>query len=73
MFIIATIAALAAAAVQPVHPGTDNLTGVADQPNRLAGAALLYLIAAGTSVGMIAVMKRANENDLSRLAELLES
>jgi hypothetical protein len=43
---------LAAAALEPALTGTDYLTGVADQPNRLAAAALLYLIAAGTSVGI---------------------
>jgi Domain of unknown function (DUF4386) len=52
LFIVATIAALAAAAVEPALTGTDYLTGVANHPNRLAAAALLYLIAAGTSVGI---------------------
>jgi hypothetical protein len=52
LFIVATIAALAAAAVQPVLTGTNYLTGVANQPNRLAAAAVLCLIAAGTSVGI---------------------
>ena len=52
LFIVATVAALAAAAVEPARTGTDYLTGVAAHPNRLAAAALLYLIAAGTSVGI---------------------
>jgi Domain of unknown function (DUF4386) len=52
LFIVATIAALAAAAVEPALTGTDYLTGVANHPNRLAAAALLYLIAAGTSVSI---------------------
>jgi hypothetical protein len=53
LFIVATVAALAAAAVVPSLTGTDYLTAVADQPNRLAFAALLYLIAAGSSVGIV--------------------
>jgi hypothetical protein len=52
LFIIATIAALAAAAVLPTLTGTGYLTGVANQPNQMAASALLYLIAAGTSVGI---------------------
>jgi len=52
LFILATIAALAAAALQPALTGTGYLTGVANHPNQLAAAALLYLIAAGTSVGI---------------------
>lgn len=52
LFIVATIAALAAAAVEPALTGTDYLTGVANHPHRLAAAALLYLIAAGTGVGI---------------------
>ena len=52
LFIVATIAALAAAAVVPSLTGSDYLTAVADQPDRLAAAALLYLIAAASSVGI---------------------
>ena len=52
LFILATIAALAAASVVPSLTGTDYLTAVADQPNRVAAAAVLYLIAAGSSVGI---------------------
>jgi hypothetical protein len=52
LFVIATVAALAAAAVVPDLTGADYLTGVAIHASRLAAAALLYLIAAGTSVGI---------------------
>jgi hypothetical protein len=52
LLILATIAALAAAGLEPGLTGPDYLTGVADQPNRLAAAALLYFIAAGTSVAV---------------------
>src|SRR5438067_12369595 len=51
LFIVATVAALAAAAVEPARTGTDYLTAVAAHPNPLAAAALLYLTAAGTSAG----------------------
>jgi len=52
LFIIATIAAIAAAAVLPSLSGTGYLTGVANHSNQMAASALLYLIAAGTSVGI---------------------
>ncbi len=52
LFIIATVAALAAAAVAPVLSGTDYLTKVAANASQLAGGALLYLIAAFSSVGI---------------------
>jgi hypothetical protein len=52
LLIVATLAALAAAALLPALTGTDYLIGIAKQPNRLAAVALLYLIAAGTSVGI---------------------
>ena len=52
LFILATIAVLAAAALEPSLTGVDSLSAVAEQPNRLAAAALLYLIAAGSSVGV---------------------
>ena len=64
LFIVATVAALAAAAVVPSLTGTDDLIAVADQPTRLAAAALLYLIAAGSSVGiaiaLYPLLKRIN-------------
>lgn len=52
LFIVATVAAVAAAAVEPVLSGTDYLTKVAANANQVAGGALLYLIAAFTSVGI---------------------
>jgi hypothetical protein len=52
LFILATVAALAADALRPALTGTDYLTGVANHPTRLAAAALLYLVAAGSSVGI---------------------
>lgn len=52
LFILATIAVLAATALEPALTGTDYLTEVLNHPNRLAAAALLHLIAAGTSVGI---------------------
>ncbi len=52
LFVVATVTALAAAAVVPALTGSDYLTGVASHASRLAAAALLYMIAAGTSVGI---------------------
>jgi hypothetical protein len=52
LFIVATVAALAAAVVEPVLTGPDYLAVVANNPTQLATAVLLYLIAAGTSVGI---------------------
>jgi len=52
LFVVATVTALAAAAVVPALTGTDYLASVAGHSSRLAAAALLYLIAAGTSVGI---------------------
>ena len=52
LLIVATIAALAAAVVVPTLTGTDYPRTVAEHPDRLAVAALLYLVAAGTSVGI---------------------
>ena len=64
LFIVATIAALTAASVLPPLTGTDYLTTVGDQSNRLTFAALLYLIAAGSSVGIVIalypMLKRIN-------------
>ena len=42
LFIIATIAALAATALEPALTGTDYLTGVANPPTQMAAVALLY-------------------------------
>jgi hypothetical protein len=52
LFIIATVAAVAAAALLPDLTGLDYLSGVANHSNQVDAAALLYLIAAGTSVGI---------------------
>ncbi|MGC5224479.1 DUF4386 domain-containing protein [Micromonospora sp. DT81.3] len=56
LFIIATVAVLAAAAVVPALTGPAALSAVGDQPTRVAVAALLYLVAAGTSVGIAIVL-----------------
>ena len=52
LFILATFASLSATALLPTLTGASYLTGVAQNSNQLAGAALLYLIAAGASVGI---------------------
>jgi hypothetical protein len=52
LFIVATVAAVAAAALLPPLTGPDYLTGIADDANQIAASALVYLIAAGTSVGI---------------------
>jgi hypothetical protein len=56
LFILATVAVLAATSLEPSLIGTDYLAGAAEQPNRLAAAALLHLIAAGSSVGIAIVL-----------------
>jgi hypothetical protein len=52
IFIIATVAALLAAGVDPILAGTDYLNKVSANANKVAVGALLYLIAAFTSVGI---------------------
>jgi hypothetical protein len=52
LFIVATVAALAAATVEPVLSGTDYLTKVAANASQVAGGAIFFLIAAFTSVGI---------------------
>ncbi len=52
LFIVATVAALAAAAVEPLLSGTAYLPTVAAHASQVAGGALLYLIAAFSSVGI---------------------
>ncbi len=52
LFIVATAASLAAAALLPALTGTGYLTGVADHPHQMAASALFYLVAAGGSVGI---------------------
>ena len=56
LLVIATVAALAAAAVQPGLTGAGYLIDVGDHPQRLAAAALLYLVAAAGSVGIAIVL-----------------
>jgi hypothetical protein len=52
LFVIATVAAVVAAALLPAVTGAGYLAGVADHPNQLAWSALAYLIAAAASVGI---------------------
>ena len=52
LFVVATAASVGASALMPAVTGADYLTGVANNPHRLAAAALLYLLAAGTSGGI---------------------
>ena len=68
LLIVATIAALAAAALEPALTGTDYLAGVAEHPDRLAFTALLYLIAAGTSVGIAVALYPLLKNINAALA-----
>jgi Domain of unknown function (DUF4386) len=52
LFIVATVAALAAAALVPGVSGADYLTKVSANPNLVTRGALFYLIAAFTSAGI---------------------
>jgi hypothetical protein len=52
LFIIATVAVIAAGALLPTLTGPDHLTGVAGHSARMSAAALAYLLAAGSSVGI---------------------
>jgi hypothetical protein len=52
LLIVATVAVLVASAVDPTLTGAGYLTEVANHPHRLAAAALVYLVAAGASVGI---------------------
>jgi hypothetical protein len=52
LLIVATVAVLAATALDPTRTGSGYLAEVANHPHRLGAAALLYLIAAGSSVGI---------------------
>lgn len=64
LFIIATVASLAANAVTPDLTGTGYLIQFSAQANRVAAGAFLYLIAAfssaGIAVAMYPVLKRVN-------------
>lgn len=52
LFLVATLAVLAAAALLPALTGTDYLAGVAAHSGQMAASELLYLVAAGASVGI---------------------
>jgi hypothetical protein len=52
LFVIATVAALAAAALSPTLTRPGYLAGVVAHSDRMAASALVYLVAAGTSVGI---------------------
>jgi len=52
LFIIATVAALAAGSVEPAVSGADALAALPDSSQPFLLAALLHLVAAGTSVGI---------------------
>ena len=64
LFIIATVAALLAAAFEPVLTGADYLTRLSAPTNQVAAGALFYLIAAlgsaGIAISMYPVMKGSN-------------
>src|SRR4051812_21798744 len=64
LFIVATVAVVAADALLPSLTRPDYLTGVAGHANRMAASALIYLVAAGTSVGIAValypLLKKAN-------------
>jgi hypothetical protein len=64
LFIIATVAAVVAAALVPVLTDTDYLTRVSSRTNQVAAAALCYLIAAfasaGIAVSLYRVLKKSN-------------
>jgi Domain of unknown function (DUF4386) len=68
LFILATTASLTAAALSPALTGTDYLTGVANHPHQMAVAALLYLIAAGGSVGIAIALYPVLKNFNAALA-----
>jgi hypothetical protein len=52
IFIIATVTSLLASAITPALTGTDYLAGISAHASQVAGGALLYIIAAFTSVGI---------------------
>jgi Domain of unknown function (DUF4386) len=52
LLIVATTAVLGASALDSTLTDAGYLTEVANHPHRLAAAALLYLVAAGASVGI---------------------
>ncbi|MFS8120517.1 MAG: DUF4386 domain-containing protein [Microcoleus sp.] len=64
LFIVATFAALLAAAIEPILTRTDYLASISANANKVTVDILFYLIAAFTSVGiaisMYPVMKKSN-------------
>ena len=52
LFIAATAASLLGTAIEPALTGTDYLTQISENMNRVSGGGLLELIAAGTSAGI---------------------
>jgi hypothetical protein len=52
LFVIATVSALAASAVEPEISGAEALAALPDHASSFLVAALLHLVAAGTSVGI---------------------
>jgi len=52
LFILGTVTALAAPVLEPALTGRNYLTGIASHSGQMAAAALIYLIAAGASVGI---------------------
>ncbi|HET7015030.1 MAG TPA: DUF4386 domain-containing protein [Streptosporangiaceae bacterium] len=52
LFLLGTVTAFAAAAIEPVRTASHYLTGVDSHSGRMAAAALFYLAAAGASVGI---------------------
>ncbi|SER97151.1 protein of unknown function [Pedococcus cremeus] len=52
LLVVATFAAIAAATLLPTLSGSDRLAEAAGHSGQVATAALLYLVAAGTSVGI---------------------
>jgi hypothetical protein len=64
LFLIATTAGLLGAAVRPGLAGTDDLTHIAAQGDRVAAGALLLLVAAfacaGIAISMYPVLRKAN-------------
>jgi len=65
LLIIATVAALLAAALAPALTGADYLTDVSADPNHVAASALLYLVAAfgsaAIAVWLYPVLKTTNQ------------
>jgi hypothetical protein len=64
LFIVATVAAVVAAALVPGLTGTDYLAKLSGNANQVAGGALFYLVAAfasaGIAVSLYPVLKRSN-------------